>query len=398
MTHSVQPASAQSLFEDVLRYDSFGEHRLGSPGAEAVLDWIAGDLEGAGLVVSQQSFRVGRQYGFDTGRLTVDGFRIPVVPQWWPPLERAFVQQAGRIGSGPGDFRFLELPYDQGAYLSGTQREAIAAAAADASAVLLCIRHPSGEIFTYNVAQHDASWPVPVVLVPPTCLSRLQPGRDAVLTMYGMWQHDVPARNIIARTLPRHGRCIVVSTPVTSWFTSTGERAPGIACFLALARQTMARWPRHDFVFVATSGHEIGHGGMEQFLAREAPPPDVTTLWLHLGASLACHACEWTGDAWRASPGSGALPRVALASDVMTGLVTRHLGPGAGSVRAGPAAAIGELREVDHAGYPRFAGMIGQNPLFHTPADRAFVTGGAILAPVLAAFEAMLDDIDSMEG
>ena len=42
--------------------------------------------------------------------------------------------------------------------------------------------------------------------------------------------------------------------------------------------------------------------------------------------------------------------------------------------------------------------MIGQNPLFHTPVDRAFVTSGAILAPVLASFEAMMDDIDSNAG
>ena len=398
MTASGSPLLGHQLSADVLRYDSFGEHRLGSPGAEAALDWIATDLAEAGLALTQQRFAVGRQYAFKTGRLTVDGFRIPVVPQWWPPLERSFVQQTGHIGSGASDVQVLELPYDQGAYLSGTQKEAIARACATAAALVLCIRHPSGELFTYNVSQQDAAWPVPVVLVAPMYLERLRAGRDVVLTIEGTWQHDVPARNIIARTPRRSGRSIVVSTPVTSWFTSTGERAPGIACFLALARQTMARWPGHDFVFVATSGHEVGHGGMDQFLAAEAPQPEETALWLHLGASLACHPCERHGDAWRAVPGSGALPRFALASEVMAELVAHHLGPGTGSVLTGASAAIGELRDVHHAGYPRFAGLIGQNPLFHTPADRAFVTSGAILAPVLAAFEAMMDEIDSVAG
>jgi hypothetical protein len=398
MTRSASPLSEDLLSADVQRYDSFGEHRLGSPGAEAALDWMAADLTNAGLAVSQQRFVVGRQYGFERGRLTVAGFRIPVVPQWWPPLERSFVQQAGRVGTGSGDFHVLELPYDQGAYLSGTQKEAIGRACAHAAALFLCIRHPSGEIFTYNVAQQDAAWPVPVVLVAPVYLERLQPGYEAVLTVEGTWQHNVPARNIIARTPRRSDRTVVVSTPVTSWFTSTGERAPGIACFLALARQAMARWPRHDLVFVATSGHEVGHGGMEQFLAREAPPAAETALWLHLGASLACHPCERHGERWRAVPGSGAMPRFALASDVTADLVSRHLGPGAGSVLTGASAAIGELREVQRAGYPRFAGMIGQNPLFHTPVDRAFVTSGAILAPVQAAFEAMMDEIDSTAG
>lgn len=390
---------ARDLFTDVLRYDSFGVHRLGSPGAEAALDWIAAELAGAGLAVSQQRFRVGRQYGFESGQLTVDGIRIPVVPQWWPPADGAVVRQAGRIGVEPGNFHVLELPYDQGAYLSGTQKNAITqATSGGASAILLCIRHPSGEIFTYNVAQHDDTWPVPVVLVAPAHLPKLQAGLEAVLAIEGTWLHDVPARNIIARTPGRGGRCIVVSTPVTSWFTSTGERAPGIACFLALARQAMARWPRHSFVFVGTSGHEVGHGGMEEFLAHEAPRPAETVLWLHLGASLACHPCEQHEGSWCAVPGAGALPRFALGSEAMADLVARHLCSSGATALTGAAAAIGELREVHQARYPRFAGTIGQNPLFHTPADRAFVSSSAILAPVLAGFEAMIDQIDSTAG
>ena len=57
---------------------------------------------------------------------------------------------------------------------------------------------------------------------------------------------------------------------------------------------------------------------------------------------------------------------------------------------------MGELREVHKAGYLRHAGMVGLNPLFHTPADGAFVTSAAILAPVLLSYEAMIDSIDSV--
>jgi hypothetical protein len=158
-----------------------------------------------------------------------------------------------------------------------------------------------------------------------------------------------------------------------------------------LARQALARWTRCNIVFVATSGHEVGHGGMAQFLAHEAPSPAMTALWLHLGASLACHPCERHEGAWRAVPDSGSLGRYLLGSDD----VVQRFGPLEGTVLTGPQAAIGELREVHKAGYPRFAGMVGMNPLFHTSADGAFVTSGAILAPVLAAFEAMMDHVDS---
>ena len=39
------PLSGAALYADVQRYDSFGPHRYGSPGAERALAWIAGELE-----------------------------------------------------------------------------------------------------------------------------------------------------------------------------------------------------------------------------------------------------------------------------------------------------------------------------------------------------------------
>ncbi len=49
--------------------------------------------------------------------------------------------------------------------------------------------------------------------------------------------------------------------------------------------------PDVNFVFVATAGHEIGHGGMEVFLHNQPPPPDKTLAWIHFGASIACY--DW---------------------------------------------------------------------------------------------------------
>ena len=60
------------------RYDSFGPHRYGSPGAERALAWIAGELESAGLKVSSQPFSLARQYDFEAATLSVDGETRPV--------------------------------------------------------------------------------------------------------------------------------------------------------------------------------------------------------------------------------------------------------------------------------------------------------------------------------
>jgi hypothetical protein len=61
----------------------------------------------------------------------------------------------------------------------------------------------------------------------------------------------------------------------------------------------------------------------------------------------------------------------------------------------GKNAAIGELREIQGAGYPDSLGMFGLHPLFHTPQDSAAMTGPAVLEPVMRAFAATLTEISN---
>src|SRR5215468_2797968 len=86
---AAQPLNGASLHADVKRYDSFGSHRYGSPGAARALDWISGELSKAGLFVSSQSFTMGRQYDFESGALRVSGRALSVVPHWWIPEQAA---------------------------------------------------------------------------------------------------------------------------------------------------------------------------------------------------------------------------------------------------------------------------------------------------------------------
>jgi hypothetical protein len=383
---AADPLSGASLYADVQRYDSFGIHRYGSPGLDKALDWIAGELKQAGLAVSTQPFALHRQYDFESATLTVDGEQRAVVPQWWIPDTQASFELSAPIAPdgtkpAPDSFVRARLPFDRGAYLNAQHRTAIEKALArQPRAVLLTIDHPSGEIFTYNVAQTDRAWSVPVILVAPKDAALLdaaqQSGQPVSLKVRGAMRRDVPGRNVLARMDRGKGEWIVVSTPVSSWFTSTCERAPGIAGFLALARFATQRWPQADFVFVATSGHEIGHGGMEQFLHEGAPSPDATLAWVHLGASLAC-----TGN-----------QRLILSSEAMAPGVARRFKDIDGQKVSGMHAGVGELREVQAAGYPRFFGMAGLHPYFHTPADRTALTSPELLEPVARSFVETIND------
>jgi hypothetical protein len=370
------PLDTDRLMADITRYETFGVHRYGLEAADATLDWIASELTLAGLRVSEQRFRMDRQYVLKLGTLRIGDKLIDVVPQWWPPEDNTSFDLTAPIA--PDGLYRLTLPYDRGAYLNDGHRARLAEAFAHKpKAVLLDIGHPSGEIFTYNVDQASKPWPVPVLLVAPKDAKLLQPGANATVSVRAAYRRDVKGRNIIARLDRGRGRWLVISTPVTSWFTSTCERGPGLAGFLAMARLARQRFAAHDLAFVATSGHEIGHGGMEHFMREGAPPASATVAWAHFGASLACRA-----------------PAVVINSSTsLAALVDRTFAGIEGTRLTAEKAAVGELREVHAAGYANFFGMAGTHRLFHTAQDSAAAVDPAKLAPMAKAFADTLDAV-----
>jgi hypothetical protein len=391
---SPNPASGAALYADVKHYDGLGVHRYGTAGHNAALDWMAARMKAAGLAVEEQKFSMDKQYVLDAASLKVGGETLAVVPQWWIPEGAAnfsLTVPIAREGNAEGRFIRLKVPYDQGAYLGKDQQTAVAEALRRRpAAVLLTIDHPSGEIFTYNVDQAGAPWPVPVILVAPKDEARLAAaehlGQPVTVSVKGRYERNVPGRNVIGRLDRGKARTIVVSTPVSSWFTSTCERGPGIAAFLATAQAASQSMKDVNFVFVGTSGHEVGHGGMEHFIHGKAPKPHEVAAWLHYGASLACHAKPADG-AGAAAQGVNSHTRFLAMSADLQPLVEPAFKDVAVAARlVGARAGIGELREIMGAGYPRAFGMAGLHLLFHTSRDRAGMTSPELLEPVVRAF------------
>jgi hypothetical protein len=177
------------------------------------------------------------------------------------------------------------------------------------------------------------------------------------------------AVNVIARWTPSPGApTFVVSTPYTGWFTTAGERGPGLALFLGLARWVAARRSGANYLFVAIAAMELGTLGERAFLdaANHPPPPDAVAAWLHLGAGIVTWGVERDGPGWvRTAPEYGvsiATPGP-LASAVACGL--EHAGR---FLAVPPVLAGGSLEAVFAAGYDAF-GLQGTNDLYHTAAD-----------------------------
>lgn len=377
------------LHNDVARYASFGLHRFGSPGDRATTDWVAGELATAGFRVEFQPVVLGRQYVVEHATVQAAGATVEATPFWWPPRDKtSFTLSAPlvRDGDAAGKILLLALPFDRGAYLGPAHRTAIAEAVARGpAAILLTIGNPADERFAYNVTQEDNPWPVPVIVVAgaqrATFEQAAASGAVVTIDVSGHYETNVAGRNVVARFGEGSGPAIVVSTPLTGWYSCVCERGPGIANFLALARTIAAeKWPG-NFVFVATVGHEIGHGGMELFLKHGAPRPDDTLAWVHFGSSNACYAFDGEIRTARAD-GERALvlspSAVSLAGETLAGIDAVRM--------VAEKQAVGELRDVHAAGYRNFFGLAGRHRSFHTPVDDLAATGPEILESVARAF------------
>ncbi len=149
-------------------------------------------------------------------------------------------------------------------------------------------------------------------------------------------------------------------TPRSSWWQSTAERGGGIVCWLETMRALLTQQPSRPVVFTANTGHELGHLGLDDFLARrpgwDRKPADGGAIWVHYGANIGASG--------------GALSLVAPDPELRELAITELTRAGQKHVLAplGPAPS-GETRDIHRAG-GRYLTLVGTNRLFHLPQDR----------------------------
>ncbi len=151
---------------------------------------------------------------------------------------------------------------------------------------------------------------------------------------------------------------LVVMTPRSGWWEVASERGGGIALWVEILRTLAAEPPRRTVHFVASTGHELGHVGLDHYLEKNHDRIAHAHLWLHLGANFAAAV----GPAVRIQASSpelldrarGAMAAREVPPDVVTEVETRP---------------FGEAREI-HDGGGRFISLLGANGQFHSPLDR----------------------------
>lgn len=171
---------------------------------------------------------------------------------------------------------------------------------------------------------------------------------------------------------------VVVMTPRSGWWSCASERGGGILCWLELIRNLKGTPLNRDILFVASSGHEIGHMGIVAYIDNRPGLAKQARAWIHFGANIGAAQ----------DPGNN----VQTSDDEFQALQTNGMkNAGLAVSRVVPHTRMpgGESREIFKAG-GRFISQTGGNGLFHNPLDRG---PAAIDANVIARFATVFTDI-----
>lgn len=297
-------ANGDVLYEKVKKFVSLGEHRTATTGDSLTAEWLKSELDSAGAKVSFVEFPL-QQFFFESGKLSVDGQSADIFPVW-PVKERALLSQTAPVVDGDksdkkvgvkGKLVLTRLKHTHGGSSPETVAQIQPFIEAGATGILAVTENSTGEIVALNTFKDQQAWAIPVFLVAPKdtslVLAAIAKKSNVSLEVKGELR-PAKGRDVVAKIgSGRHH--VVISTPTSGWFTTGGERGPGIAIWLGLAKWAAANKEKfldYTFVFTGNAGHELSIQGAYAFVDKAAPKPEETKLWIHLGAGVAVR--QWS--------------------------------------------------------------------------------------------------------
>jgi hypothetical protein len=346
----------------LIAWDAQGAHRTATTGDEAGAVWLADEAAGFGVEMGTEVFELDRLDPVSC-HLELDGERIPGVPAFDAPAAGAH-GVTGMLSLSGHDEAILVAKLTPRSVYTG-EYERLRRDAAHRALVIVCSGERPG-MGLLNAERFRNPYGAPAIHVSSEAsetvlagAARAAPARVVAENRY------VPAaaRNVVVAIAGsrRASPPVVVMTPRSSWWQSTAERGGGLVCWLESLRALIAAPPGCDVVFTANSGHELGHLGLDDFMARrpgwERPITEGGATWIHFGANIGAAGGELS---------------LQSASDDLRELTETEL------ARAGRAPDViapktlvpsGETRDIHRAGGD-YVTLVGSNPWFHLPQDR----------------------------
>lgn len=393
-TNNTDVFDGDRLFATVKKFVSLGIHRTGTSTDYATSAWLATELKSYGYKVNYLEFPL-KQFFLDKASVSAAGQEIAAFPLWYVnDQDQKSLNVDGVLvdaqSATPGTDLHNKIALIR---IKGSgQLDAIgikalqSLIATGAKGIVAITENISGEIVASNAQKDNKPWAVPVVFVAPKDSAKLLASinKTVNITVKGTFR-QVKARNVYG-TIGNGSEYVVVSTPISGWFTCGGERGPGIATWLVLAKWAAAAKLPYTFVFTGNSGHELAGLGANAFLDQLAPPANKTRLWVHLGAGIATLQ-------WQQTPNG--LKKLDIVDSKRTIIYTpalknafeaafKNVEANKREVKGEP---VGELVYVAKKGYQNYAGAAYTHPYFHVHTDDANTTSPAILQEIALAFK-----------
>ena len=364
-------------------WDSHGFHRTGTVGDEAGAAWLAAEAAKLGVTPTAEEFALHRLDPI-AAYLEIGPSRIAAVPVFDAPATGAG-GVSGRLGLAGSTAAIGVVELSPHA-VYGPQYEELRGEARHEALVIVCKGMRPG-LGLLNAERFRTPYGAPAIHVGSEAreivFAAAARGADARLVAES---RRTPARapNVVVTIPGREPQRapVVVMTPRSSWWQSTAERGGGLVCWLETLRALIAAPPMPNVVFTANSGHELGHLGLDDFLARrpgwERSPAEGGALWAHYGANIGAIG--------------GELSILSADPDLAARMAAELTRAGHPPARVAPPSLVpsGETRDIHRAG-GRYLTLVGSNPWFHLPEDRwpEAVDPGAI-ARIAAGAAAMV--------
>jgi len=340
----------------VQAYDAQGHHRTGHLADLENAEWLAREASALGASVAIEEFRIDRVEPA-TCHLKVDGRRIEGVPMF----DAAFTGSdgvTGRLGTEPGAEIGLATLGPLSIY--GPAYEPYRRAPGGRALVTVTKGGKDG-LALFNAEHFLEPYGVPDLLVASEhgpALSEAAARGATIRVVTDVRRVPSPVRNVVATVAgwDPSARPVVVMTPRSGWWHCASERGGGLACWLAVLAALRDAPPAATVTLVASSGHELGHIGLDDFMTKR-PQLVSGATWLHFGANIGA---------------AGSKLNLQSPNEDLRALGTRELQAAsrpADSLSPPTQVPFGESRAIHRAG-GRYLTFIGSNDLFHLVEDR----------------------------
>src|SRR5579884_2450449 len=295
-------------------WDEHDSHRTGTGGDAQGAAWLTREITALRGAQTIEAFTFDRLEPV-TCYLDIDGTKIPGVPVFDAPTTDAH-GVSGHLGAVGGAGEIAAAEVSPAAVYTGEFRE-LRRTARHRGLVVVCAGEAPG-LALLNAEQFRTPYGAPAIQVA---------------------SEDGPAV-----------------------FAAAAKAMPArLVGWLEALRAVVMAAPRRQVVFAATTGHELGHLGLDHFLARrpgwDKPAGKGGAIWVHFGANLGA---------------AGGRLTVMSTTDALRTLAADQLEKaGHSAVHTAEKTVVpsGETRDIHRAG-GTYLTLVGSNRLFHLPQDR----------------------------